>query len=743
MSHSVACGSHRPLSPERLRLLVLEDRTTPTFFNPVYNTEHVDLRFDYVGGSWALQSYNGDTNALSPAGKALHYAAPAAKVIRPSDAKWNFLGVSAGAPVYVLPQTQNPALLYLGASAEGTAPSSLKAWLPSDPRVSATTEWIRVDVVGFRGPGQMSVYDVDSGGNPRVWIATADGLSVQDLLFVPAGGHLHFNWAFTARGVYELDVHATAYLGPGQTNPTTSGVATYFFSVDPPPPSQTLPATQTTFLNTPMAFSAANNNAITVSAITTSPAPLQVRLDALGGVLYLGENTSGVHIKAGAEGSNSLTIEGKDHQINTALNGLVFKPDPGFSGTARLTVTTDDQGAYKPAPNNVQSVVGEVTINVNGIAPPGFVPPGVRPLPTDPPGDGGSNGGGIGGGGMPPGGGGTGGMPLPPPPSNAPILLNTSRIVVLANDAGAEPRVRVFDAQTGAEYYNFLAYERTFRGGVQVAVGDVNGDGIPDIVTAAGNGGGPLVKIFDGKTGTLLRAFFAYNPSFRGGVQVALGDVNRDEVPDLVVGTGSGGGPHVRLFDGRTGADLGSFFAFDPAFRGGVNVALGDLDGDGYADVIAGAGVGGGPHVRVFSGRNGQLIGNFLAYDPNFRGGVHVAVGDVHADGKLDLITGAGPGGGPHVRIFAHGTLAPLTSFFAFTPEDNVGKAAMDVAWYTGVRVAAVDRLGTGRTSVLTAKASGKSSLIGFYNVLTGMEERSFGSLAEDTLVGVYVGGSW
>ena len=80
----------------------------------------------------------------------------------------------------------------------------------------------------------------------------------------------------------------------------------------------------------------------------------------------------------------------------------------------------------------------------------------------------------------------------------------------------------------------------------------------------------------------------------------------------------------------------------------------GDVDGDGLAEVITGAGPAGGPHVRVFSLRGGGVteLASFYAYDPAFTGGVHVAAADLTGDGVAEIITGAGPGGGPHVRVF-------------------------------------------------------------------------------------------
>ena len=209
--------------------------------------------------------------------------------------------------------------------------------------------------------------------------------------------------------------------------------------------------------------------------------------------------------------------------------------------------------------------------------------------------------------------------------------LAPAGILAAGADAGGLPQVRLFDAQTGSVKGDFLAYDSAFRGGIHVAVGDVNGDGVPDFVTAPGIGGGPHIKVFDGRNLSLLASFLAYDSSFKGGVNVAVGDVNGDGILDVITGAGTGGGPHVRVFDviGTTSVQiagpLGSFFAYDPSFRGGVNVAAGNLDGVGGDELITGPGTGGGPHVKAFERAlrdRGQLPGvQWCVYRRRLRGG--------------------------------------------------------------------------------------------------------------------------
>ena len=81
-------------------------------------------------------------------------------------------------------------------------------------------------------------------------------------------------------------------------------------------------------------------------------------------------------------------------------------------------------------------------------------------------------------------------------------------------------------------------------------------------------------------------------------------------------------------------------------------VAAGDVNGDGIADIIVGAGEGGGPEVKVFNGANLNLLADFFAYDPTLRGGVRV--GTVNAGGgQVNIVTAAGLGSGPEIRVFS------------------------------------------------------------------------------------------
>jgi hypothetical protein len=203
---------------------------------------------------------------------------------------------------------------------------------------------------------------------------------------------------------------------------------------------------------------------------------------------------------------------------------------------------------------------------------------------------------------------------------------------------GGGPHVRTFSAGGSPNGGGFFAYDPRFAGGVSVAIGDVTGDATPEIVTGSGPGMGSLVRVWS-SDGGLLSEFSPYG-GFAGGVSVGAANGS------IVTGPGFGGGPHVRVFD-AAGNVKREWMAYDPNFGGGIHVAAGQMSGGlgGTTSVVTAPMFGGGPHLRVFD-TNGNLQREWMAYDPNFGGGVNVAIGS----GRI--VTGPFSNGGPHVKVF-------------------------------------------------------------------------------------------
>jgi hypothetical protein len=324
------------------------------------------------------------------------------------------------------------------------------------------------------------------------------------------------------------------------------------------------------------------------------------------------------------------------------------------------------------------------------------------------------------------------------PDIGATELTDLPATPILAITSGKTDRVIVLDATNGDFLFQFDAFGRN-KGivrGLTVATGDVNGDGVSDVIVGAtASKLGPLVKVFDGVSHAEVSSFLAFEPTFKGGVFVAAGDINNDGRAEIVVGSAAGriSGPNVKAFT-SAGVELGGFSPYGFASSSGARVAVGDVNGDGFADIITGPDKGAfGPHVKVFSGATGLEVDSFLAYDTPFTKGVHVAAGDVDGDGIAEIITGHDAGRTSTVKVFSRqGFGAPqilLDTFIGFAP-----------TFKGGVRVTAADINGDGKDELLLGTGKAKLPEVQILNGLTGTQIDALQFPDREFLTGIYVG---
>jgi hypothetical protein len=215
-------------------------------------------------------------------------------------------------------------------------------------------------------------------------------------------------------------------------------------------------------------------------------------------------------------------------------------------------------------------------------------------------------------------------------------------------------------AGSGRTLKSFNAYDGATPGvGVRLAVGDVTGDGIDDVVTVPTSGTVTRVRIFDGSSFLnaqlkLVREFFPFGPAFNAGAFVAIGnvDISGGFQQEIVVGTDGGGPATVNVFNSAGGV-IRNVVPFG-GFGGSVRVASGDANGDGRSDIICAAGPGGGPHVKIYDSFGSFVIDEFFAYDPGMLSGVYVAAGELDGvPNRTDIATGPGEGASPHVKVWS------------------------------------------------------------------------------------------
>lgn len=213
--------------------------------------------------------------------------------------------------------------------------------------------------------------------------------------------------------------------------------------------------------------------------------------------------------------------------------------------------------------------------------------------------------------------------------------------IITGTNQGGTPQVRTF-SQAGEPVFTpgFFAFSRKFTGGVTIACGDVDGDGTNDIVTGSGVGQEPKVKIFDryGRPNDIVIRPFASTD--KGGVSVAVANVDGGAASEIVTAIYRFGRSIVKTYRADAGHTIvGQFEGWAESVQGGFHVAAGDLDEDGRDEILVAVANGSTPHVRAFEAFGKALPQNFFAYEKAFRGGVNIAVGDADGDGSVEIVT--------------------------------------------------------------------------------------------------------
>ncbi len=238
----------------------------PAALSPGYvevDAIHADIAMPYIGdataGSWQSFIHTGVVDYVGNYAPNLALLVVNASTLttRPANGtnNFDFMGVAAGEPIYLLSASQVPGQLYLGVSADygldspdrmlSSNTTNYKSWDP-DADVSgptSTSRYVELAVKAVRGPGFVSIYDFSLGfGGVRAWVASADGLDARDELHQIPRSHSHYNWAFTQPGAYEIDIQARTFMGPdsGAGTEVTSSVETFHFQVVPEPGSAAL-----------------------------------------------------------------------------------------------------------------------------------------------------------------------------------------------------------------------------------------------------------------------------------------------------------------------------------------------------------------------------------------------------------------------------------------------------------------------------------------------------------------------
>ena len=248
--------------------------------------------------------------------------------------------------------------------------------------------------------------------------------------------------------------------------------------------------------------------------------------------------------------------------------------------------------------------------------------------------------------------------------------------IIVGAAPGEKPEVSVLDIY-GKLIKSFPVYDDNFRGGVKVALIDLDNDNRSEIIVAPASGKGSEIKIYD-YNGRLKKSFWADSRNFNGGFSLSVGDIDGKGNQQIVLGFGPGNEPQVRIFN-SAGKLIGVFLAYEKDFKGGVNVVVGNIDGrkdHGKGEIVVSPGIGRSSMIKIFD-NHAVLKRQFYAYDKDWQGGVHLAVDDLNNDGINEIALSTYPGTPSYIRLFSGKGI--LTELFYAVDKDFSEGANVDI----------------------------------------------------------------
>lgn len=249
--------------------------------------------------------------------------------------------------------------------------------------------------------------------------------------------------------------------------------------------------------------------------------------------------------------------------------------------------------------------------------------------------------------------------------------------IIVGVGSAMGPIVEIYDKDGVKKGVDLQTHHSNYKGGVDVAAGDLDGDGIAEIITVntsvtETDRDVARVKVYK-LDNSLVVEFNAFGSAIAGG-RVTVGDIDKDGELEIIVAANRHGGPIVRAFEADGSVRPTQFFTYHTDYRGGIDIAAGDIHGDGKDEIAVVPLAGELSRVKVYRWRDDQYIeGEFIAFD-DWEVGGNIDMADIDQDGKDEVIVGTQYNGFPRVKAFEYdGTAIETLDFYAYAEEYKIG----------------------------------------------------------------------
>ncbi|MFA6296717.1 MAG: metallophosphoesterase [Patescibacteria group bacterium] len=256
-------------------------------------------------------------------------------------------------------------------------------------------------------------------------------------------------------------------------------------------------------------------------------------------------------------------------------------------------------------------------------------------------------------------------------------LRKNSKYLMTSLEQDGRKNIKKFNTSGSLLSDGFKAYSKKAKNdGVRIASGDVNMDGNDELIVGSGSNSKSWVKVFD-INGNLLKKIYPFKKDYLGGVDVAAGDVNGDNISEIAVSKFTGESSKVKIFK-----YLDKSVIFDriiyPKLESAVAITLGDVDNDWTDELITGTGTGVRSKIRFYNilttNKKGSKIDKEIKpFKKDIVDGLDVACGDINNDGNLDIGVSKLAGDKGKVKVFEYSTKDLIEEINVFRKEHVSG----------------------------------------------------------------------